>query len=271
MNHCIGRVAGAFAVAASAIALCSCLGTAGGETFDFEAHGAGPSDAVAGSPYAFRSGRGFDVELTRANLWIGAVYLNKSVSTSVSSDTSCALAGIYVAEITTGRFIDVLSPTPQPFPELGQTTTEHASTAELWLSSGDVDANSDVTVILDVAGTATRDGITYPFDGMVTIGDNRRETPSDPAAPGAKPICKERVVSPIPVSARARPGDDLLIVVDPRGFFSNVDFASLEKVGDDPLRYRFRDDNGDQPSRNLYGGLRAGAGTYALQWTPDIP
>lgn len=263
------RAAAATASCALAVVWSSCLGSAGGESFDFHGYAAGPADAVEGMPYVFRSGRGFDVTLTRADLWIGAVYLNRSVSASGVTDTTCTLAGVYVAELTTGTLVDALSPKLQAFPEPGATTTERASTAEIWLSGGDIDAASDPTVILDLAGEATRGEERYPFEGRVTIGPNRKQPPSDPALPGAKPICKERIVSPIPIDLRAREGDALVLRVDPRGWFQNVDFAALEEVSAEPPLYRFRDDQEDQPSRNLFSGLQAGSGTYSLMWERD--
>lgn len=257
----------AAAVVAVAPALASCTGTTGGDLVTFDAFAAGPEDAVAGQPYTFESSRGYQITLTRARLHVGAVYLNKASPTSVGSETSCFLNGIYVAEVTSGLTIDVLSPAPQPFPEAGFATTEHASTAEVWLSGGGaIDDDSDATVILDVEGTASKAGETFPFQGSITIGENRVIAPSSPAKPGANPLCKQRIVSPIPVDLDITPGEDLLLRVDPRGLFANVEMAALTKVQEDPPLYRFRDDGEDQPSASLYNGLRASIGTYTVTW-----
>ena len=249
-----------------AAGLSGCVGTTGGEIVAFDAAAAGPRDAVAGQPYTFETSRGYTVTLTRAKVHVGAVYLNKSRPSSVASDTSCQLPGIYVAEVTSGVDVDLLSGTPQPFPNPGFATTEHASTAEVWLFGDDVNDPSDDTVILDVAGTAEKGGESYPFDGTIRIGQNRVIPAPSPALPGANPICKQRIVSPIPVQLTAKEGDRLILRIDPRGLFANVEISKLEEASSDPPLLRFRDDDGDQPSRALYSGLRASVGTYSVTW-----
>ena len=249
------------------LSLSACTGTTGGEIVVFDAFAAGPEDAVAGQPYTFTTSRGYDVTLTRAKLHVGAVYLNRSRPSSVASDTSCQLPGIYVAEVTQGMDVDVLRPDLQPFPEQGTSTTDRASTAEVWLfGGGDINDTSDATVILDLAGTAQKEGQTYPFEGSVTIAHNREiPAPSD-SLPGANPICKQRIVSPIPVDLTATQGDSLVLRVDPRGLFANAQISLLSKVSEDPPLYHFRDDGDDAPSRALYSGLRAATGTYSVTW-----
>jgi hypothetical protein len=244
----------------------SCVGSTGGELFEFEAFAAGPPGLVAGEPYTFTTGRGYTVTLTAASVHLGAVYLNQSVPTSVSQDTSCILAGVYVAEVPGGLDVDVLDPAPRPFPVPGVATTDRARTAEVWLSGGDIDAESDATVVAAVDGTATRGSGTWPFTGRITIGQNRAVAPTDPAQPGAKPICKQRVVTPIPVDVRPSDGGSLVVRIDPAAWFTNVEFSELEQVEDEPPLYRFRDDSEDQPSDNLYAGVRANAGVYTFQW-----
>lgn len=254
----------------SAAACAGCVGTTGGELLSFEAFAAGPEDAVEGEPYRFTTGRGFEVALTRARLRIGAVYLNRSVPTSVASDTSCMLPGIYVAEVPYGLEVDALSPALQAFPGMGFATSERARTGELWLTGGDLHDEDDPTIILDVAGAAAKDGADYPFEGTITIGRNRVVPPPSPAAPGAKPICKQRVVTPIPLDITPRSGGRLVVRIDPSGLFSNVDFSLLARVEDEgeggAPRYRFLDSAEDQPSKNLHAGLRASVGVYTIRW-----
>lgn len=240
----------------------SCVGSTGGDLFAFEATASGPA-ASDGRSYSFQSGRGYAVTLTRARVHVGALYLNRSLATSVSSDTSCTLAGIYVAEVTRGFDVDALSPEPQPFPELGQGTADRAYTGEVWLTSGDVNAESDPRTVLDVAGVAERDGRTYPFEARLTIGPNRLEMPPSPAVPGAKPICKQRIVTPIPVNAVPSRDGTLHLQIDPAGFFRNVDFSTLRASADGV--FRFDDSGATQASANLYAGLRA-IGTYQFDF-----
>ena len=242
-----------------------CVGTTGGELFELQAYAAGPDDAVPS--LKFQNSLGYRVELQEARLFVGGVYLNRSRATSVSSDTSCSLAGIYVAQVLSGREVDLLSPTPQLFPGLGFATTERALTGEVWLSRGDVNQASSGGVVLRVRGRAERAAQSYPFEGELSIGQNRVVPPTDPALPGQNPICKQRIVSPIEVDLAASSGRALLLRIDPRSMFGNVDFETLALVGD---TYRFADDPGsDQASDNLYAGLRRSSGVYAFSWLED--
>ena len=242
-----------------------CVGTTGGDVISFDAYASG-AQADADGIYRFENGRGYRVALSRADLFVGAMYLNRSRPTAVTSDTSCTLAGIYVAEVTGGRVVDALDPTPQLFPALGTATTDRALTGELWLSGGDIDETSDATVIVDVAGVADKDGESFPFEGRITIGENRVVASDDPAQPGRKPICKQRVVTPILVDLVPSAGGHLLLHVDPRGWFGNVDFRRLEQASEDPPLYRVADEESDPASNSLYDGLHAAGGVYSFEW-----
>ncbi len=238
-----------------------CVGTTGGDLITLEAYGSGPSEA--NGALRFQNGHGYQVELTEARIFVGGVYLNQSQPTSVSSETACGLPGIYVAQVLGGREIDLLSAAAQPFPNLGFATTERAQTGEVWLTQGDVNQPSSSTVILRVAGTAERDGRAYPFEGALTIGQNRVVEPTNPALPGQYPICKQRIVSPIPLDLKLDHGSTLHVRIDPRPMFGNVDFDTLSQVDG---RYVFADEAGvDQASDNLYAGLRRSTGVYDLQ------
>lgn len=242
--------------------LAGCVGTTGGELLELHAYAAGPADARP--QLEFRTSLGYAVTLEEAQIFVGGVYLNRSRPTSVASDTSCTLPGIYVAELLGGREVDLLSATPQAFPGTGFATNDRALTGEVWLSQGDVNQSASGTVVLRVAGTAERNGTAFPFRGKLTIGQNRVLPPNDPALPGQHPICKQRIVSPIAVDLTARPGSSLLLRIDPRGMFGNVDFQTLARAGTD---YVFADAAGvDQASDNLYAGLRRSSGVYELSW-----
>lgn len=240
--------------------LSGCVGTTGGDLLELEAAVAGPSDA--NGSLSFENGHGYQVELMKARIFVGGLYLNQARPTSVSSDTSCTLPGIYVAEFLTGREVDLLSAQPQVLPQPGFATSEHALTGEVWLTEGDVNQTSSSTVVLSVAGSAERDGQRYPFEGQLTIGQNRVIPPTDPALPGQHPICKQRIVTPIPLDMKLGAQDRLLVRIDPRRMFGNVDFATLTEVDG---TYEFADETGvDQASDNLYAGLRRSSGVYAF-------
>lgn len=262
----MNRVLSFMGLLIAAISSAACVGTTGSDLVTFDAAAAGPEDAVAGAPFEFVSGRSYRVSLTRAKVHVGAVYLNRARPISGAQETSCVLPGIYVAEVTQGLDVDALSPDPQPFPVKGEGTADRAIVGEVWLTSGDVNVEDDSTVVLDVAGTAEKDGRSYPFEGAITIGKNRAIPATDPALPGQHPICKERIVSPIDLDITPRDGGRLLLRVDPRAFFANVDFAKLDRISEDPPLYAFADEGAGQPNVSLYEGLHARHGAYLFSW-----
>jgi hypothetical protein len=124
---------------------------------------------------------------------------------------------------------------PVLFPTPGGGTANAAVEAEVWLTSGDINATEDPVPVLDVAGTASRGAQSWPFSATVTIGSNRQIPPSSPAMPGSNPICRQRIVSLIPVSFRLTDGGTLDLVVDPAAMFNGVDFAALTPRSDGSL------------------------------------
>jgi hypothetical protein len=249
----------------------ACIGTTGSEIVSFKAFASGPSDVAADTPVrglSFVNAHGWSITLTRAKLRIGAVYLNRSVPVSGSQERECFLQGVYVAQVLSGVTVDALSPELQPFPEAGSGTGDHAVTGEVWLTGGRIDAQDDGTMIADVAGTATRGAESMRFEGTVTIGRNRKRPATDPARPGASPLCAERIVSPIPTSITPTDGGTLVVRVDPRAWFNNVELGELTPVSPESDLRRIPDDSESQPASNFYGGLRASSGVYRFEWTP---
>jgi hypothetical protein len=237
--------------------LAGCNGTTGSGLVSFTALAGGPADAA--SPLPFTTAIGYQVSLSRARLRIGAVYLNTSNPTSGAGATSCVLPGIYVAEAFGPVSVDLLSPALQPLSALGEGTATLATTAEVWLTGGDVNAPVDPSVILDVAGTAARGGATYPFQGSVTISNNRAIPVTSPALPGSNPICKQRIVTPIVVALTPTDGGVLTLRIDPRGMFQTVDFAAAP-AGVIP-------DTNAGPGAALFKGLLSNAGVYQFTWS----
>jgi hypothetical protein len=271
------------AVAVAAAGIVACVGTTGGELVDFPAAAAGSEDVT--SPLAFDTdyaGHAWHVVLTQATLHIGALYLDQSSPVSGAQGTTCILPGTYTAEVlgtpanggASGLDVDLLSPAPQHFPSPGHGTTLTPLVGQVWLTGGDVNTIADPTSILVVAGTASDDvGASYPFTGTITIGSNRQATSSNPA--GANPICKQRIVSPIPLSAGVgvQPTGGLLLRMDPRRLFVNVDFSKLPQAPGGGGTYEFSDAPGTpeygQPSVNLYLNLHASA-LYAFSWSAAL-
>jgi hypothetical protein len=219
------------------------------------------------------------VSLTQARLHIGAIYLNRARPVAGAQDTSCTLPGLYVASVPGGlaredelgtTYVDALNGTPQPFSVRGEGTEERALSAAIWLTGDDVNAKDDQTIILDVVGTASSASRDIPFQGRVTIGQNRAIPAPNPALPGANPICQRRIVAPIPVDLTPGPTGSLLLRLDPAGWFANVDFSGLSRSPSNPELYEFADDGSNQPSLNLYEtGLMATEGVYHFSWVHD--
>jgi hypothetical protein len=225
--------------------------------------------AVQGQPLRFTSGRGYDVTLTSARVFVGAMYFSTVEPTTASGaiEAPCVAAGITTGEVRGGFVIDALDPTPQPFPVEGFGSDLQTRSASLWLTSGDVNATDDRTVVLSVTGEATKNGVTWPFSGDLHIGANRVTPPRNPALPSSNPICEQRIVTPIAFEATLSQGATVRLLVDPRAFFASVNFATLEQVSMTPAAYRFRDDaaTADQADTALFNGLRANAGPWRLE------
>ncbi len=254
----------------STLLLTSCVGTTGGDIVDFDAAAAGPKDAIAGEPLSFMSDRGFPVELTRATLHVGAMYLDQSFPVSGSQSPTCILPGTYVAEVTQGVDVDLLDPTPAKFPSQGHGTTLEAVAGQVWLTHGDVNASVDPSgrPILSLEGTTTITGEDRPFSATITISSNRQ---SSGVTAGADPICKERIVSPIATRLSVQQEGGLLLRIDPRLLFTNVDLSALPLTS---TGYAFSDDPGSntytQPSLNLYQNLHSGGSLYTFSWVSHL-
>jgi len=247
--------------------IAGCGGSTGSGLVTFRAMAGGPADATGGA-LSFDTSIGYHVSLTRVRLRIGAVYLNQTVPASGAAATGCVqVPPIYVAEAFGPLTLDLLSPILQPFPAVGEATETQARTAEVWLTGGDVNAPQDPTVILDVAGTATKAGTSYPFQGTVTISANRAIAPGNPALPGSNPICKQRIVTPILVDITPTNGGVLTLRVDPRSMFNTVDFATLGPASGSSTLLQIPDTNAGAGAA-LFGGLRSNFGVYQFTWSP---
>jgi hypothetical protein len=271
----------AMAAACAFACVFACVGTTGGELVTFPAAAAGPADADPGRPFEFSTG-GWHVVLTKAVLHVGALYLLQSKPTSGAQGLDCILPdnfGTYVGQVTpalspdAGLDVDLLSPALQRFSVQGTgTTIPPALTGQVWLTGGSINSAVDNTPILVVAGTADdRRGTFFPFEGTITISTNRQGKDSQTA--GVSPICKQRIVSPIPIDVSVRVTGGLILRIDPRQLFNLVDFGQLTKP-DGSDTYRFVDetspDASAQPSTNLYANLRSAGALYTFTWSDNL-
>jgi hypothetical protein len=259
-----------FSLGLCTLLVTACVGTTGGDVVDFEAGAAGPKDAVAGEPLSFTTDRGFDVGLTRATLHVGAMYLDQSFPVSGSQSPTCVLPGTYVAEVTNGMDVDLLDPEPAKFPSKGHGTTLEALAGQVWLTHDDVNASVDPSgePVLSLEGSATVSGEDRPFSAAITISSNRQ---ASGAVAGADPICKQRIVSPIETQVSVQEEGALLLRIDPRFLFTNVDLSALTPAS---TGYAFSDDptaaTYTQPSLNLYSNLHSGGQLYTFSWVPRL-
>lgn len=250
-----------------ALVASGCIQTTGGNLVSFEAQAFGDPAVVSGGPLEFTTPRGYEVRLTRAQLTVGALYLNNQNPKNYTTEQACIQEGIYTGEVRGGLTVDALNPVPANFPVAGNGTDFPTRAAELWLTGGDLLASEDKTVLLDVAGVAQRGAEVFPFEGQLTIGRNRVVPPRNPALPGSNPLCRQRIVSPIAFDATLAEGRTVALIIDPRAWFQSVEFAELTSVSDQPLLYRFVDDQASpaQPDKALYSAMRSASGPYRLE------
>ena len=250
-------------VALSALLLAGCNGTTGSDLITFTARAGGTTTATL--PLEFDSGAGFHVSLTRAQLHLGAVYLNQGQPTSGAGATSCVLPGIYVAEAFGPLEVDLLTSQRQDFPTAGEGTATQTETAEVWLNGGDINTIADSTVVLDAAGTATKGASSWPFTAAMTIRANRALPTVNAALPGTNPICHQRIVTPIKAELQPTNNGTLELRIDARPMFSNVDFSTLMASGSPPV-FVIPDTNGGA-GEALYKGVVSSLGVYAFEWS----
>jgi hypothetical protein len=244
--------------------LTACVPSTGGKLVNFTLSASGPTDVTPAGPFRFATPQGFEVTLDEANLWVGAVYFNQVNPAGYSQETACILPGLYTGEVREGLRINALSPQPQPFPVTGTGSDLPTLSAELWLSGGDINADDDRTVVATVRGVATRSGDRWPFAASVRIGNNRRAPPRNPALPGSNPLCKQRIVSPIAAEFALAESAQIKLTIDPRQWFSSVDFSTLTAAQQVGGIYQFSDSSAEagQAETAFYNALRATANVY---------
>jgi hypothetical protein len=192
---------------------------------------------------------------------VGAVYLRLGRQNPAFAGPSCYGETTYGVEVPGSVDVNVLSDRPQEFSVLADGTTDPNQTGEVWLSGPDVSAVDDPTVILAAAGTATKDGVAYPFTASLTISENRLIPASD-TTPGTHPICKQRIVTPIPVSILPSPGGNLLLRIDPSFWFDAIDFSTI--AASDGVRV-IPDDAATPNGRKFFQAVTSTA-AYRFSW-----
>jgi hypothetical protein len=270
----------------------ACVGSTGGSIVDFGASASGPpgTSGPPGGPHSFAfdldDTSGYHITLTQATLQIGAVYLDASPCLGSSAPTSCGdpsvtavaqvnggVVGAYGTTLQSGVSVDVLSPDPQPFNSQGSgidVPGEPAQSAQVWLSSGAVAMAiyaDDPANLVQVAGTAEKDGQSYLFGGTVTINSSNRGMSGTSAEPGVDPLCLQRIAAPVCLSAPLTPVNGTLqVTVDPRPWFNNIDFSQLAATAGATPPYQIPDTNSDPNGKNFLQGIEASSGVYAFSF-----
>lgn len=308
----------AFLFVAAGAAVISCNGTTGDELVTFSAYAAGAQGAgepfvVYGeSPPAGASeppaNERFMVQLTSAQMYVGAVYVNEAPAGSggTFNTPACIDPGVYCAQVPGGVEVNLLSTKPQPFSVQGSGSADLGLSWDIYLAYGDVnDAQLDnafgVPNIADLAGTATRESDGAVFAWAATVNINSGVSASEPGArgepvvqpgqPGQDPICQARILHLGGISLTLFQGASMLLTIDPRGFFlAPLDFATLPSVASpqctldtnnlypDSAQYCIPDsswlagsDLGAQQGVTLYEGIFTGGNAaYALSY-PTSP
>jgi hypothetical protein len=256
-------------VLGATLAAASCNGTTGDQIIAFPAYAAGADGAS--EPFSVN---GYTVQLTFAQMYIGAVYLDEAPPGATFDTPVCTNPGVYAAQVPGGVEVNLLSTAPQKFSVEGTGTADLAQSWELWLTDGDAN-NPDnsgfgIPNTVDLQGTATReaDGAVFRFAATVNINQSNRGVPvTDPSQPGQNPICKQRIVALGGISLHLP-----------------IDFSTLPPVASDECEldtqpvygdalYCIPDTNGATglgaiQGRNLYTGIfTGGPAAYALSYS----
>jgi hypothetical protein len=269
----------------------SCTGTTGFDLVQFYAAGSGFSDAVKGQPYTFETGAGVRVTLTQASLHVGALYLTQSVPQAGGGPQPCTLpqtyAGAFVGEVRGEGDIDLLDPSVQQIPVIGDGSTIPAANGQVWLThdASILDGNlngPDPVPILTLQGSFERATGTQTFSAGITIDLTRISGTPNSALPGEIQICQQRIVSGIAATFTVAQGGTLVLQVDPQALFEGVPFtdlpvattlagdaasACLASVSTDTC---FTNDDSNTSSTILFSNLKTN-GPYRFAWLAPTP
>ncbi len=225
MTARLARVGGA----ALTVASLACNGTTGDALVTFSAYAQGAPNASQ----PFTEGA-YLIALTRAQMHLGAVYVDQAPLATGAEGPGCINPGVYAAQVPGPVEADLLNSGPQEFTVLGNGTADVGVSWEIWLTDGDVNGTNG-TPMVQLQGVATRvaDNALFSFGAIVTINDNRVIPASDPSQPGLNPICKQRIIQIGGIHIPFFQGGTLAVTIDPRAWFHPMpDFATLPSVCD---------------------------------------
>ncbi len=243
----------------------ACSGSTGGQAFTFHAAARGASGAADGA-YVFMTPSGWRVTLTRARLRVGPIYVNHAVPVSQGRATGGYSSGRYTGQVLAQVTVDTLSAAPTAFAVDGEGVAADAQTGEVWLLP---DSADDRAPVLDLEGTASRNGVSVPFAGALAI-DASWLAPASAATPGESPLLALRQVTDIPTAFSPKPGGTLVVRVEPARWFDAVsDFSTLTGNGADAAGRFGLGAQGlasDATTVAIFRGLHAHEGVYSFEW-----
>lgn len=275
----------------------ACNGTTGDALYTFPAYAAGANGA--GEPFSVN---GYTIQITLAQMYVGAVYVNEAPAGSGGTFNTpvCIDPGVYCAQVPSGTEVNLLDSSPQawqtPAPQ-GNGSADLGLSWEVYLGCGDVNnpTNDCPNNTVDLQGTATResDGKVFTFAATVNINQSNDGLPSqDPGQPGLNPICKRRILELGGISLTLFEGARMLLTVDPRAWFNvgqGIDFSTLPPVTSSQCQidstsnyggadYCIPDSTnlsgsmlGAQQGENLYEGIfTGGSAAYTLAYTSAL-
>ena len=178
--------------------LAGCNGTTGSGLVTFTALAGGPADAAGAARVHHRHRLPGDAHARAA---AHRRHLPEHVGPSSGAGATLLRPARHLRRPRrSGRStVDLLSPTLQPFSARARGPRRSRPTAEVWLTGGDINAADDPTLILDVAARPRAAGPAYPFQRRGHHRQQPRHSGDQPALPGANPICKQRIATPIVV------------------------------------------------------------------------
>lgn len=261
-------------------------GSTGSERFSFEARAGGVA-RDASQPFTFANETGWTITLTKANVTIGPVYLNVLAPLHDATSFFPALGikrafgaadhlgeGRQVGEVLAQITFDALSPSLVPFSVPGSMTQEQILSTEIWLWPPPDKAPEAVNIdtpAVEVAGEAVRDSDRVRFRGALVLNE-AWTTDAKPGERSAQPVTALRKVRGIPSAFFPTAGGALEIRFDVRPLFRGADFSNLaaSPADKDGTKILVQAKTGkyttDQVMRNVFQGLRASTGTYAVRW-----
>lgn len=275
-----------FAVIATGVSfgLGACIGETGSKRFGFEASIGG----VPSNKERFVNQRGWSIQLSKANMTLGPVYLNVvpalraawsplrfAIKSAWAHGEGHLGEGRIAGELLGQASFDALSDSLVAFPVRGSMTQEEIRTTEIWFypePGASAEANKIKAVALDLAGQAEREGESVKFRGALVLDDAWLS--SNAGQRGAQSIAEIRRIRGIDSKFYPTEGGTLEIRIDLQNVLRGADFAALATNPSDPdgtkLLVQGKDGKTDPVMTNLYQGLRDSIATYRVRWNDPV-